>query len=148
MTTQLGELETQAEAARDAILAKRNEVLAVKNRIVGQRDELAEARVGRAAILARVRSSRKNAQEDLAALEREQSRITARLRVCAPRTGAVAAVARPSRPARFGAAQAVSSTRSTVRSPPRSASAGDDFTRASTSAPPTGPRFARPLAAG
>ena len=80
LTKQLGALEVQAEAARDTILAKRNEVLAVKNRVVSRRDELAEARDGRAAILTRVRSSRKAAQEDLASLEREQARITARLR--------------------------------------------------------------------
>jgi murein DD-endopeptidase MepM/ murein hydrolase activator NlpD len=76
LTKQLGELEVQAEAARNAILSKRNEVLVVKNRIVGRRDDLAQARDGRAAILARVRTSRKHAQEDLASLEREQARVT------------------------------------------------------------------------
>jgi murein DD-endopeptidase MepM/ murein hydrolase activator NlpD len=76
LTKQLGELEVQAEAARNAILSKRNEVLVVKNRIVGRRDDLAQARDGRATILARVRTSRKHAQEDLASLEREQARVT------------------------------------------------------------------------
>jgi murein DD-endopeptidase MepM/ murein hydrolase activator NlpD len=80
LTQQLGVLEGQAEAARDAILSKRNEVLAVKNRIVDRRDELAQARDGRAGILARVRTSRHHAEEDLAALEREQARITAQVR--------------------------------------------------------------------
>jgi murein DD-endopeptidase MepM/ murein hydrolase activator NlpD len=76
LTQQLGVLEGQAEAARDAILSKRNEVLAVKNRIVDRRDQLAQARDGRASILARVRESRHHAQEDLASLEREQAKVT------------------------------------------------------------------------
>jgi murein DD-endopeptidase MepM/ murein hydrolase activator NlpD len=80
LTEQLTGLEAQAEAARNAILSKRNEVLVVKNRIVGRRDELAQARDGRAAILARVRTSRSHAEEDLAALERIQARVTAQVR--------------------------------------------------------------------
>ncbi|HEX8645396.1 MAG TPA: peptidoglycan DD-metalloendopeptidase family protein [Thermoleophilaceae bacterium] len=80
LTRELGDLEVRAEAARNAILAKRNEVLTVKNRIVEQRDELAQVRDGRAAILMRVRTSRKHAQEDLAALERQQAKVTAAVR--------------------------------------------------------------------
>ena len=80
LTEQLTGLEAQAEAARNAILSKRNEVLVVKNRIVGRRDELARARDGRAAILARVRTSRQHAEEDLASLERQQARVTAQVR--------------------------------------------------------------------
>jgi murein DD-endopeptidase MepM/ murein hydrolase activator NlpD len=80
LTKELGSLEVQAEAARDVILSKRNEVLVVKNRIVGRRDELAQARDGRAAILARVRTSRHHAEEDLASLERIQARISAQVR--------------------------------------------------------------------
>jgi murein DD-endopeptidase MepM/ murein hydrolase activator NlpD len=73
LTKELGELEVQAEAARDSILAKRNEVLVVKNRIVGRRDELAQARDGRAELLRRVRSSRAHAEDDLAELEAKVS---------------------------------------------------------------------------
>jgi murein DD-endopeptidase MepM/ murein hydrolase activator NlpD len=80
LTKELGGLETQAEAARDAILSKRNEVLVVKNRIVDRRDELAQARDGRASILTRVRTSRRHAEEDLAGLERLQARVTAQVR--------------------------------------------------------------------
>jgi murein DD-endopeptidase MepM/ murein hydrolase activator NlpD len=84
LTEQLSGLEVQAEAARDAILSKRNEVLVVKNRIVDRRDELAQARDGRAAILARVRTSRQHAEEDLASLERIQARITSQVRSAGP----------------------------------------------------------------
>jgi murein DD-endopeptidase MepM/ murein hydrolase activator NlpD len=84
LTEQLTGLEVQAEAARNAILSKRNEVLVVKNRIVGRRDELAQARDGRAAILTRVRTSRARAQEDLASLERIQARVTAQVRSAGP----------------------------------------------------------------
>ena len=80
LTKELGDLEVQAEAARNTILSKRNEVLLVKNRIVGQRDELDQVRDGRASILRRVRSSRANAEDDLAALEREQAKVTAAVR--------------------------------------------------------------------
>jgi murein DD-endopeptidase MepM/ murein hydrolase activator NlpD len=80
LTEELGDLEVQAEAARNVILSKRNEVLSVKNRIVGQRDELAQARDGRASILARVRTSRQHAEEDLASLERQQAKVTAAVR--------------------------------------------------------------------
>jgi murein DD-endopeptidase MepM/ murein hydrolase activator NlpD len=80
LTKELGTLEVQAEAARNAILSKRNEVLVVKNRIVGRRDDLAQARDGRATILANVRSSRKHAEEDLESLQREQARVTSQVR--------------------------------------------------------------------
>jgi murein DD-endopeptidase MepM/ murein hydrolase activator NlpD len=84
LTKELGGLEVQAEAARDVILSKRNEVLAVKNSIVDRRDELAQARDGRAAILSRVRTSRRHAEEDLASLERIQARVTAQVRGAGP----------------------------------------------------------------
>ncbi|HEX8051941.1 MAG TPA: peptidoglycan DD-metalloendopeptidase family protein [Thermoleophilaceae bacterium] len=80
LTKQLTGLETQAEAARNTILSKRNEVLVVKNRIVSRRDDLDRARDGRAAILARVRSSRGHAEDDLASLERIQARVSAQVR--------------------------------------------------------------------
>ena len=80
LTVELGDLEVQAEAARNAILSKRNEVLAVKNGIVDRRDDLAVARDGRAQILARVRTSRRHAEEDLDDLEREQARVTGLVR--------------------------------------------------------------------
>jgi murein DD-endopeptidase MepM/ murein hydrolase activator NlpD len=80
LTQELGDLEVQAEAARNAILSKRNEILAVKNGIVDRRDDLASVRDGRAAILSRVRTSRKHAEEDLEAMERQQARVTAQVR--------------------------------------------------------------------
>jgi murein DD-endopeptidase MepM/ murein hydrolase activator NlpD len=80
LTKELGGLEVQAEAARNAILSKRNEVLVVKNRVVGRRDDLAQARDGRAMILARVRSSRHHAEDELDDLQAEQAKVTAQVR--------------------------------------------------------------------
>ena len=80
LTKELGSLEVQAEAARNAILSKRNEVLVVKNRVVGRRDDLAQARDGRATILAQVRTSRRHAEEDLDKLQAEQAKVTAQVR--------------------------------------------------------------------
>jgi murein DD-endopeptidase MepM/ murein hydrolase activator NlpD len=97
LTQQLGGLETRAEAARNAILSKRNEILAVKNGIVGRRDDLAQARDGRAAILARVRSSRHHAEDDLASLEREEAKISAQVRAAGSGGGGGGAPAGPIR---------------------------------------------------
>jgi murein DD-endopeptidase MepM/ murein hydrolase activator NlpD len=117
LTKQLGALETQAEAARDTILAKRNEVLAVKNRVVSQRDELAKARDGRAAILARVRTSRRNAQEDLGSLEREQARITARLRAAESSGAGGGGATQPAGPIRRGSGRFIYPVNGPLTSP-------------------------------
>ena len=72
---ELGVLEQRVQEAAEAILARRNEVAAVRGRLVGSRTELQGARNARKETLARVRSSRQRAQEDLGALEAEQARV-------------------------------------------------------------------------
>ncbi|MEA2472495.1 MAG: hypothetical protein QOE06_410 [Thermoleophilaceae bacterium] len=113
LTQQLGGLETQAENARNAILSKRNEVLAVKNGIVSRRDDLAKARDGRAAILARVRSSRQHAEDDLAVLEREQAKISAQIRTAGSGGGG----STPAGPIRRGSGQFIWAVNGPVVSP-------------------------------
>jgi murein DD-endopeptidase MepM/ murein hydrolase activator NlpD len=75
----LGVLEGRAEAARNAIVARRNDIMAARNRLVRRRDELASVRSARRAALGRIRHSRVRLEGNLAALEREQSRIMAQL---------------------------------------------------------------------
>jgi murein DD-endopeptidase MepM/ murein hydrolase activator NlpD len=77
---ELAALERQAEDAANAILARRNEVAAVRIRLVRSRTRLQRARDARQALLARVRRSRRRAQEDLQSLEAEQARVQQALR--------------------------------------------------------------------
>ena len=73
----LKKLEKGAEAAAKAIAARRNEVAAVKGKLVGSRSEIQTVRDGRAAVLARVRDTRKRLEGDLAAVQAE---VQAKLR--------------------------------------------------------------------
>jgi murein DD-endopeptidase MepM/ murein hydrolase activator NlpD len=75
----LARLERRAEQVANEILARRDEVAAVRARKVRSRTRLQQARDGRARLLNRLRSSRRRAQENLVALEREQERVRARL---------------------------------------------------------------------
>jgi murein DD-endopeptidase MepM/ murein hydrolase activator NlpD len=75
----LGVLERQRKAAADAIQARRDEIAASKGNLLDTRGDLAGARDGKKAILARVRSSRAHAQEDLQALEAQQARVAGAL---------------------------------------------------------------------
>ena len=77
--TQLADLEQKAEAAANAILAQRNELAASKLQLVDSRNEIAEVRNGRRAVLSEVRQSRVQLEGDLRALEAEQARVTAQL---------------------------------------------------------------------
>jgi murein DD-endopeptidase MepM/ murein hydrolase activator NlpD len=72
---QLASLQSKAQAAANAILAQRNAVAASKSKLVSTRDQLQKARNGRKVILARVRSSRHKAQEDLNSLMAQQGQI-------------------------------------------------------------------------
>jgi murein DD-endopeptidase MepM/ murein hydrolase activator NlpD len=81
---ELADLQTKAQNAANAILAQRNEVAAAKGKLVNTRDQLQRARDGRKAVLAKVRSSRMKAQEDLNALQAQQAQIESQLRNAAP----------------------------------------------------------------
>ena len=72
---QLAALQSQAQAAANAILAQRNAVAASKAKLVNTRVQLQGARNQRKVVLAKVRSSRQKAQEDLNSLQAEQGQI-------------------------------------------------------------------------
>jgi murein DD-endopeptidase MepM/ murein hydrolase activator NlpD len=76
-TNELGVLQKQQTAAARAIAARRNEVAAVKGKLVSSRTNLQGARDGRQAILARVKSSRKHLEGDLSKM---QAQVQAQLR--------------------------------------------------------------------
>jgi len=81
---ELAVLEQKAQDAANAIAAQRNAIAASKGKLVSTRNSLQRARDGRKAVLARVRSSRVHAQEDLKSLEAQQARIESQLRNAAP----------------------------------------------------------------
>jgi peptidoglycan DL-endopeptidase CwlO len=81
---ELASLEQQAQNAANTILAQRNAVAASKGQLVTSRNALQSARNGRRAVLARVRSSRVHAQEDLNSLLAQQASIQQRLQNAAP----------------------------------------------------------------
>jgi murein DD-endopeptidase MepM/ murein hydrolase activator NlpD len=69
----LAKLETRQQALTAAVLARRNQVAGVRLRLDG-------VRAGKRARLADVKAQRQSLQEDLASLEKEQSKIEAALR--------------------------------------------------------------------
>jgi murein DD-endopeptidase MepM/ murein hydrolase activator NlpD len=75
----LADLEQRAEDAANAIFARRQAIAASMDRLLRSREELAQTRDGRRAILARVRRSRHTLEKDLDALEAESARVQARL---------------------------------------------------------------------
>jgi murein DD-endopeptidase MepM/ murein hydrolase activator NlpD len=81
---QLAVLEQKAQDAANAILAQRNAIAASKGKLVSSRNALQRARNGRRAVLARVRSSRVHAQEDLKSMLAQQAAIQQRLQSAAP----------------------------------------------------------------
>ena len=93
----LAVLERRAEDAASAVLARRNEIAAVKARMVSARRRLEDARNKRRRTLAGLRRSRARAQEDLRALEAEQARVRAALRRAAARDARSAPAAAPVR---------------------------------------------------
>jgi murein DD-endopeptidase MepM/ murein hydrolase activator NlpD len=70
----LKSLEGSAVKAANAIAARRNEVAAVKGKLVGSRVEIQGARNGRAALLARTRENRHRLEGDLAAVQAQVRR--------------------------------------------------------------------------
>jgi murein DD-endopeptidase MepM/ murein hydrolase activator NlpD len=74
---QLGKLQKQQKAAAAAIEQRRNEVVAVKGRLVSSRVDLQDARDGRRVVLGRVQSSRHRLEGDLSKM---QAQVAAQLR--------------------------------------------------------------------
>ena len=76
-TNELAALQKQQKAAAIAIEQRRNEVAAVKGRLVSSRTDLQSARDGRQVILSRVRSTRHRLEGDLSKM---QAQVAAQLR--------------------------------------------------------------------
>jgi murein DD-endopeptidase MepM/ murein hydrolase activator NlpD len=74
---QLGALQKQQKAAAIAIEQRRNQVAAVKGKLVSSRTDLQSARDGRQVILARVQSTRHRLEGDLSKM---QAQVAAQLR--------------------------------------------------------------------
>src|SRR3954451_25236343 len=72
-------LEVEATNARTAILSKRNEIAGAKQTLVSRQSDLLAAKNVRSQALARIRSSRHEAEGDLHVLESKQQAIVARL---------------------------------------------------------------------
>jgi murein DD-endopeptidase MepM/ murein hydrolase activator NlpD len=76
-TKQLAVLQKQQKAAAIAIEVRRNQVAAVKGKLVSSRSDLQSARDGRQVILSRVRSTRHRLEGDLSKM---QAQVAAQLR--------------------------------------------------------------------
>jgi murein DD-endopeptidase MepM/ murein hydrolase activator NlpD len=76
-TKELGALQRQQKAAAIAIEQRRNQVAAVKGKLVSSRTDLQSARDGRKVILSRVRSTRHRLEGDLSKM---QAQVAAQLR--------------------------------------------------------------------
>jgi murein DD-endopeptidase MepM/ murein hydrolase activator NlpD len=81
---ELAVLEKRAQDAANAILAQRNAIAASKGKLVSSRNSLQRARDGRRVVLARVRSSRVHAEEDLKAMLAQQQSIQNQIQNSAP----------------------------------------------------------------
>ncbi len=75
----LAKLEVTQRSTNERIEARRDEIAQVKGRLVGTRGTIAEARAGRAKLLRQVRVDRKDLEAHLKGLEKEQSKIQAKL---------------------------------------------------------------------
>jgi murein DD-endopeptidase MepM/ murein hydrolase activator NlpD len=76
-TKELGTLQKQQKAAAVAIEQRRNQVAAVKGKLVSSRTDLQSARDGRRVVLSRVQSSRHRLEGDLSKM---QAQVAAQLR--------------------------------------------------------------------
>jgi murein DD-endopeptidase MepM/ murein hydrolase activator NlpD len=76
-TKELARLQRQQKAAAAAIELRRNQVSAVKGRLVSSRSDLQSARDGRQVVLSRVRSTRHRLEGDLSKM---QAQVAAQLR--------------------------------------------------------------------
>jgi murein DD-endopeptidase MepM/ murein hydrolase activator NlpD len=75
----LDRLERRQQALAAAILARRNQVAAVKQELIGTRVGYEKTKDGKARALAGVREDRKELEEHVEGLEAEQARVQARL---------------------------------------------------------------------
>jgi peptidoglycan DL-endopeptidase CwlO len=80
----LDQLEQRAQAVAREIENQVNQVVQVKDSLISRRNQFASARADKASMLATTRNSRQALEEDVAALEKEQSAILARLQASAP----------------------------------------------------------------
>jgi murein DD-endopeptidase MepM/ murein hydrolase activator NlpD len=80
----LDQLEQRAQAVAREIENQVNQVVQVKDSLISRRNQFASARADKASMLATTRNSRHALEEDVAALEKEQSAILARLQASAP----------------------------------------------------------------
>jgi murein DD-endopeptidase MepM/ murein hydrolase activator NlpD len=71
----LAKLEDRKQTAAETILARRDDIASTRDRLASAQGELRSERNGRRGILASVRQDRRHAEEDLAAMERQQGRI-------------------------------------------------------------------------
>jgi murein DD-endopeptidase MepM/ murein hydrolase activator NlpD len=85
-TNELAKLQKQQKAAAQAIEERRNQVAAVKGKLVSNRVELQTARDGRRTILARVQSQRHELEGDLSKM---QAQVQAQLRAAVPGVGPI-----------------------------------------------------------
>jgi murein DD-endopeptidase MepM/ murein hydrolase activator NlpD len=76
LTDHLAILETRQEKLTRQVLVRRNEIASVKGQIVNRRAGFDSVRDEKAGILQQTKSQRKNLQEDVAALQREQARVS------------------------------------------------------------------------
>ena len=81
----LAGLEERKRIAAEAILRRRDDIASTRDRLASAQGELRSERNGRRVVLARVRHERHSAQEDLAALEREQAKVRNALAGAGPR---------------------------------------------------------------
>ncbi len=93
----LAVLERRKQLAAEAILVRRDDIASTRDRLLSAQGELRSERNGRRVVLAKVRSQRRRAQEDLAALEREQAKVRNALAGAAPGAFAPRAGAGPIR---------------------------------------------------
>ena len=75
----LDELEKRQQRITALVLRRRNEVIAVKNELIGTRVGLERTRDGKAAALQNVKAERVHLEEDLAEMERQQARISGQI---------------------------------------------------------------------
>jgi murein DD-endopeptidase MepM/ murein hydrolase activator NlpD len=80
----LDKLEQRAQAVAKEIENQVNQVVQVKDSLIDRRNQFASARADKASLLASTRASRQSLEEDVAALQKEQSAILARLQASAP----------------------------------------------------------------
>ena len=76
----LDRLEKRAEEIAAQIEAEVNQVVEVKGQLVVRRENFADARAGKAQLLANTQASRHELEDHVASLEREQAAVLARLR--------------------------------------------------------------------